>query len=128
MQTFTQFTVDDGASSDGDGGFGQADVSANLSQFIRSNASHYWSYLKSRVSTQYQEGLKPYIGFQGVLAGDPHMGNFSIIPVRTNGVNRATELAYLNVDFDDAGEGPFVLDFIRYEVAVKAALEANIKK
>lgn len=120
--------ADDGNSNDGDGGFGQADVSDNLSQFIRSNASHYWSYMKSRVSTQNQEGLKPYIGYQGVLAGDPHMGNFSIIPVRANGANRAAELAFLNVDFDDAGEGPFVLDFIRYEVAVKAVFDENIKK
>src|SRR5262249_44959292 len=94
----------------------------------RSNASHYWSYMKSRVSTQHQEGLKPYIGFQGMLAGDPHMGNFAVIPVRANGANRAAELAFLNVDFDDAGEGPFVLDFIRYEVAVKAAFDENIKK
>ncbi|MGH9875563.1 MAG: hypothetical protein ACRD9S_24160 [Pyrinomonadaceae bacterium] len=143
MKRFSQFTyavmltstcslahvrAEDGDSNAGDGGFGQVDVSDNLSQFIRSNASHYWSYMKSRVSTQNQEGLKPYLGFQGVLAGDPHMGNFSIIPVRADGANRAAELAFLNVDFDDAGEGPFVLDFIRYEVAVKAAFDENIKR
>jgi hypothetical protein len=46
--------------------------------------------------------LKSYLSFKGTIAGDSHMGNFT------------------NVDFDDAGRGPLVLDLVPYLVAVKA--------
>ena len=62
--------------------------------------------------------LKPYLSFQGAVAGDPHLGNFGPIPVMTN--QRTREMRFVDIDFDDAGRAPFVLDFIRYVAAIKA--------
>jgi hypothetical protein len=85
-------------------------VKESLSQKIRSNATHYWSYVK-------KDTLKPFSDFEGVVAGDPHMGNFSVVPVETTGGERT--LRFLDIDFDDAGVGPFALDFARFVVTVK---------
>ena len=63
-------------------------------------------------------GLKPYLSYQGMLAGDPHAGNFGVLPLRS--VDGTRKMRYVNVDFDDAGHGPFVLDFIRFVIASKA--------
>ena len=63
-------------------------------------------------------GLRQYLPFEGVLAGDPHMGNFGVIPLSEVGGRR--KMVFVNLDFDDAGRGPFVLDFIRYVIASKA--------
>lgn len=101
--------------------FNQVDSANNLSQLIRSNAPHYWGYMKSAADLR---GLKKYIGFEGVIAGDPHMGNFSVIPVK---VGTRRQMRFLNIDFDDAGRGPLVLDFARLVIAAKAT-GAEIKK
>lgn len=85
-------------------------VKESLSQKIRSNAAHYWSYVKT-------DSLKPFSEFEGVVAGDPHMGNFSVVPVET--VNGERVLRFVNIDFDDTGVGPFALDFARFVVTVK---------
>ena len=53
-----------------------------------------------------------------MLAGDPHAGNFAVLPLRS--VDGSRKMRYVNVDFDDAGRGPFVLDFIRFMIASKA--------
>ena len=63
-------------------------------------------------------GLKPYLGYEGMLAGDPHAGNFAALPLRT--LDGPRKMRYVNVDFDDCGRGPFVLDFIRFVIASKA--------
>ncbi len=102
--------------------FQQVDDSKNLSQLIRSNAPHYWANLKREIDLA---SLKPYLRFEGTVAGDPHMGNFSVLPLKRLGGTR--ELVFANIDFDDAGQGPFVLDYIRYEIAAKAA-SRSIKK
>jgi hypothetical protein len=102
--------------------FDQIDNSQNLSQLIRSNAPHYWSYMKSQADLR---GLKSYLSFEGMLAGDPHMGNFTVLPLKTIGGPR--QMKFVNVDFDDAGRGPFVLDFIRYVIAAKTTNE-DVKK
>jgi hypothetical protein len=70
-------------------------------------------------------GLKPYLGYKGMLAGDPHAGNFAVLPLRA--VNGSRKMRYVNVDFDDAGRGPFVLDFIRFVIASKAT-DSEIKR
>lgn len=102
--------------------FREAEVSKNISQFIRSNAVHYWSYMKTKANASY---LKPYITYQGFLAGDPHMGNFAPLPLHTK--NGPRQMQFVNIDFDDAGYGPFVLDFARYVLTVEAS-EPKIKK
>jgi hypothetical protein len=61
--------------------------------------------------------LAPLLQFEGMLAGDPHMGNFGVLPLTAKGGSR--RMHFVNIDFDDAGRGPLVLDFIRYEITVK---------
>ena len=63
-------------------------------------------------------GLKPYLGYEGMLAGDPHAGNFAPLPLQARDGSR--RMRYVDVDFDDCGRGPFVLDFIRFVIASKA--------
>jgi hypothetical protein len=69
--------------------------------------------------------LKRYLPFEGILAGDPHLGNFGVLPVKQVGGSR--RMRFVDVDFDDAGRGPFVLDIIRYLIASKS-IGGQIKK
>jgi hypothetical protein len=102
--------------------FDQIDDSKNLSQLIRSNAPQYWSYMKNQADLH---GLRHYLPFEGMLAGDPHMGNFGILPLRT--VGGAREMKFVNIDFDDAGRGPFVLDFLYFVISSKA-VDGDVKR
>ncbi len=95
--------------------FNQIDDSKNLSQLIRSNTAHYWNYMKSQSDLL---GLQRYLRFEGMLAGDPHLGNFAVVPIKA--ADGPRKMRFVNVDFDDAGRGPFVLDFVRYVIAVKS--------
>ncbi len=104
------------------GQFDQVEVSKGLSQLIRSNTPQYWTYMKRRADLS---SLKRYLPFEGILAGDPHMGNFTVLPLRQLGGSR--QMRFVNVDFDDAGRGPFVLDIVRYLIATKS-IRKQIKK
>ena len=104
------------------GQFDQVEVSKNLSQLIRSNTPHYWTYMKHRADLS---SLKQYLPFEGILAGDPHMGNFTVLPLEQVGGSR--QMRFVDVDFDDAGRGPFVLDIVRYLIASKS-IGGQIKK
>ncbi|MGZ3722854.1 MAG: hypothetical protein ACXVA9_08000 [Bdellovibrionales bacterium] len=95
--------------------FEQVDESNSLSQLIRSNSPHYWSYLKQEADLK---DLKPFLPFEGIVVGDPHLGNFSAHPLKAK--RGAREMRYVDVDFDDAGHAPFVLDFVRYVITVKS--------
>src|ERR1700740_3271540 len=95
--------------------FEQIEDSKNLSQLIRSNSPQYWRYMADRRDLN---ALERYLPFQGIVAGDPHMGNFGFLPLRTN--TGVRQMKYVNIDFDDAGRGPFVLDFIHYMITSKA--------
>ncbi len=110
-----------GTSATGDQ-FDQVEASKNLSQLIRSNTPEYWAYMKHRADLS---SLKHYLLFEGILAGDPHMGNFTVLPLKAVGGSR--QMRFVDVDFDDAGRGPFVLDIVRYLVACKA-IGGQIKK
>jgi uncharacterized protein DUF2252 len=104
------------------GQFDQRKVSKDLSQLIRSNTPHYWTYMKHRADLS---RLKQYLPFEGVLAGDPHLGNFGVLPIKQVGGSR--QMRFVDIDFDDAGRGPFVLDIIRYLIASKS-IGGQIKK
>ncbi len=104
------------------GQFDQVEVSKNLSQLIRSNTPHYWTYMKHRADLS---SLKQYLPFEGIVGGDPHMGNFTVLPLKQVGGSR--QMRYVDIDFDDAGRGPFVLDIIRYLIASKS-IGGQIKK
>ena len=111
-----------GSPSAGSVEFDQLAVSKDLSQLVRSNAVHYWATIKTQIDLS---GLTPYLKYEGMLAGDPHAGNFAPMPLRTP--KGAREMRYVNVDFDDCGRGPFVLDFIRFVIASEAT-DIKIKR
>src|ERR1700732_2620386 len=92
--------------------FDQVELSKNLSQLIRSNTPHYWTYMKHRADLS---SLKPYLPFEGIVSGDPHMGNFSVLPLKQVGGSR--QMRYADIDFDHAGRGPFVLGIILHLIA-----------
>ena len=102
--------------------FQQVADSKDLSQLVRSNTVHYWTTMKNNADLS---GLKAYLGYEGMLAGDPHAGNFAVLPLRA--IDGSRKMRYVNVDFDDAGRGPFVLDFIRFVIASKAT-DSEIKR
>lgn len=101
--------------------FKQVEQSKNVSQLLRSNAGHYWATVRDAAKLK---ELAEYVHEQGVINGDPHLGNFSVIPV--SGINSKPGLKFLNIDFDDGGRGPFALEFVRY-VAVAKASSNDIK-
>jgi hypothetical protein len=95
--------------------FEQVDDSKNVSQLVRRNAPQYWRYMRDQANLH---RLEPYLPFEGIIAGDPHMGNFGILPLRTD--TGARQMKYVNIDFDDAGHGPFALDFVHLLVTSRA--------
>lgn len=94
----------------------------SISQLIRSNPAHYWRLMKN---PEFRTPVAPFVRFSGIVTGDPHFGNFSVIPL----IDRQgrEQLAFADIDFDDAGTGSFVFDFARL-VATSKAIEADLKK
>lgn len=101
----------------------QAESSDNLSQFVRSNAQHYWHFMSVQADLR---PLKNYLSHEGMVAGDPHLGNFAPLPLV--GAEGRRGMRFVNVDFDDAGHAPFVLDFVRYVIAVEATFPESRKR
>lgn len=96
--------------------FKQVEQSKNVSQLLRSNADHYWSTVRDPKNLK---DLANYVQEQGIINGDPHLGNFSVVPVKSK--KGKPELKFLNIDFDDGGRGPFALEFARYVAVAKAS-------
>lgn len=95
--------------------FVQIAESKNVSQLVRSNSNHFWTHARD------PRNLGDFAVFtreKGVIAGDPHLGNFSVIP--TADAQGRRSMRFLNIDFDDAGRGSFALDFARLLIASKA--------
>lgn len=103
--------------------FRQSDKSDNLSQFIRSNAPHYWHYMRVEADLA---AVKKFLLYDGTVMGDPHLGNFAPLPIADATGRRHME--FVNIDFDDAGTAPFILDYIRYVVAVEATFPKSKKR
>jgi hypothetical protein len=93
----------------------------SVSQLIRSYPQHFWSTMKLR---DYESPLAPFIQFEGVVTGDPHFGNFSVIPLIDK--KGQESLQFADIDFDDAGVGPFIVDFARLVTSSKA-IEQDLK-
>ncbi len=73
----------------------------DLFMAYRSNAPHFWSWLKQQKS--------PLLEPQGVVSGDPHILNFADVLLK-NG-----QRTYTLVDVDDAGiHAPLAGDLLRY--------------
>jgi len=97
-------------------GFQQIETSKNVSQLLRSNADHIWSY--NRDSSVLKDLIR-YVEPSGTISGDPHLGNMSVIPVQSKRGRGA--LRFVNVDFDDGGKGPFALEFARFVLVAKGS-------
>ncbi len=76
---------------------------------LRQSAPHFWAQQRD-----WGEGhpLGPWLNFEGLVLGDAHPGNFSIIAGQ-RGEGGALEFHFIPYDFDDAGQGPLILDFLR---------------
>lgn len=96
--------------------FQQVEQSKNASQLLRSNSSHFWRLSRDPKTLK---DLASYVQEHGIISGDPHLGNFSVIPVKNK--NGVTKLKYLNIDFDDGGRGPFALEFAAFVAIAKAS-------
>ena len=68
--------------------FQQVADAKDLSQLVRSNTVHYWTTMKNSIDLR---GLKPYLDCEGMLAGDPHAGNFAVLPLRAIDGSRGRE-------------------------------------
>lgn len=81
-----------------------------LTKLARSNAPQSWAWFKS-----YSENYLPksLFKFQGMIDGDPHNGNYG--PMSVNG-----KVKWKSLDYDDAGTGPFILDYAKLQIAIKA--------
>ncbi len=102
----------------------QLDVSKNISQLVRSNAPHYWEWIKDQ-QEQYPQ-LTEFLSASGFVLGDAHLGNFG--PYFVDDLSGVKSVQFVPVDFDDAGEAPFVLDFVRFLIATEAYDKRTIKK
>ena len=49
-------------------------------------------------------GLKPYLGYEGILAGDPHAGNFAVLSLRP--IDASWNMRCVNVNFVDTALQP----------------------
>lgn len=91
-------------------------VAGKLTKLVRSNARQNWAWYKKFA----KDYLSPEVlGFTGNIDGDPHNGNYA--PIIVNG-----KIEWRLVDYDDAGVGPFVLDFAKF-VGVTKSVD-SIKK
>lgn len=70
--------------------------------FRLSNNQAFWS-----LTHKVEEFLRPYLRYEGWVLGDPHPANFGALYTSASWV-------FAPNDFDDGGEGPLVLDLLRY--------------
>lgn len=79
-------------------------VPGDLFMGFRSNAPHYWNWLRSSKS--------PLLEVTGIVSGDPHIMNFGDVPLKKGGRDFAL------IDVDDAGvHAPLAGDFLRFFVS-----------
>lgn len=81
---------------------------------IRSNPAHFWCWINRNLP----EELRPLTtqAYTGQVTADPHYFNFA--DLHRDGQNPTSGLGL--VDVDDSGQGPYIYDFIRYAVFVRA--------
>lgn len=84
--------------------------SDKLTKLARSNAPQSWAWFKKFSSDFLPESILKY---EGMIEGDPHNGNYG--PTVVNG-----KVKWRSLDYDDAGRGPYVLDFAKFLIATKA--------
>ncbi|MBO9666039.1 MAG: hypothetical protein J7501_04440 [Bdellovibrio sp.] len=89
-----------------------------LSQSIRSNPAKFFSFLSS--FTKVNPELSPLLKYQGWISGDSHPGQWSFVP-------NEGKFIYTMIDFDMAGKGPLLLDFMQYTLNIEAIIQQSPK-
>lgn len=84
--------------------------SDKLTKLARSNAPQSWAWFKQYSGHFLSEDILKY---EGMIEGDPHNGNYG--PTVVNG-----KVKWRSLDYDDAGRGPYILDFAKFLIATKA--------
>lgn len=84
--------------------------SDKLTKLARSNAPQSWAWFKT-YSGKYLS--KDILKFEGMIDGDPHNGNYG--PTAVNG-----KVKWKSLDYDDAGTGPYILDYAKFLISIKA--------
>jgi hypothetical protein len=86
-------------------------ISSNkLTKLARSNAPQSWAWFKERAYDFLPDSILKHIGN---IEGDPHNGNYG--PTLVDG-----KVKWRSLDYDDGGTGPYILDFAKFLIAVKA--------
>lgn len=80
-----------------------------LTKLARSNAPQSWAWFRSNAENYLPKSI---FKFQGMIDGDPHNGNYG--PMAVNG-----KVKWKSLDYDDAGTGPFILDYAKLQIAIK---------
>lgn len=84
-------------------------VGHNQKKLVTSNSFHFWAWM-SKAAPEY---VPNYLGYEGVVMGDPHPRN---VFDYHGGVN-----ALAVADIDDGGRAPLLLDIVRYITYLEAA-------
>lgn len=105
-------TTDSGSSSQ----LKQLAASNGISQLLRSNPLHFWTWMQSSAPMFLSSDV---LNIQGLIFGDPHNGNFMTALIK-NQTTQIRSVQWACVDYDDGGKGPLILDFARYLASVKA--------
>jgi hypothetical protein len=92
----------------------QIKESNSISQLLRSNTHHFWTWALERQGTLvgFQ---KEIMSFTGTIMGDAHLGNMH--PVKDINHNF---LVWKNIDLDDSGVGSFAFDFLHLGLSIKS--------
>lgn len=91
----------------------QVKDSKNLSQLLRSNAPHFWTWAKQRMNSL-NSLERQLVSFSGIIMGDSHLGNMH--PTLDPETGR---MIWKNIDLDDSGVGSFAYDFLHFVLSVK---------
>ena len=95
----------------------QVEESKDLSQLLRSNADHYWTWVGKEGPAHFES----LFSFQGLVAADPHLNNFG--PMAVKG-----KIRWTLTDIDDVGIGSFAADVARFVLMAEVASNKAAKK
>ncbi|MGZ3768385.1 MAG: hypothetical protein ACXVCP_01410 [Bdellovibrio sp.] len=96
-----------------------SDIEETLSQKIRSNPQEFPVVFQRYLIKDSR--LQHYLKFEGWISGDSHPGQWTFVP-------NNNEFVYTLADFDMAGRGPLIYDFIQYALNVKAVISQSDSK
>lgn len=91
----------------------QVDESKDISQLLRSNVQHFWTWAK-QIAPRQKQFENDFTSPTGIIMGDAHLGN-----MHPSIDSKTHIMTWKNIDLDDSGIGSFVLDFTHLVLSVK---------